>query len=123
MGYFIVSGMASGIDTVVHKTCLEMGGITIAVLGGDVNKPYPLMNCGLYESIKKSGCIISEFNDSKGYAKYMFARRNRIIAGLAQKVLLVEAPEKSGAMITAKYALDYNRELIAVPGPGQWTSP
>lgn len=116
LGYCIVSGLASGIDSVVHKTCLDMGGKTIAVLGGNVHKAYPSSNIGLYERIKNSGCIISEFNKNIGYAKFMFARRNRIIAGLAQKVIVVEAPEKSGAMITAKYALQYNRELVAVPG-------
>ena len=116
LGYCIVSGLASGVDSIVHKTCLEAGGITIAVLGGNVNRAYPAVNYELYESIKKSGCIISEFNYNQGYAKYMFARRNRIIAGLAQKIIIIEAPEKSGAMITAKYAIDYDRELIAVPG-------
>ena len=116
LGFCIISGLASGVDSVVHKTCLELSGITVAVLGGNVNKPYPISNSGLYNEIKKTGCIISEFNYDQGYAKFMFARRNRIIAGLSQKVIVVEAPEKSGAMITAKYAIDYNRDLVAIPG-------
>jgi DNA processing protein len=114
--YCIISGMASGVDTIVHKVCADAGKPSIAVLGTDVNTPYPVSNTNLYKRILTNGLVISENECSEGYNKWVFPRRNRIIAGLAQIVVVIEAPVKSGAIITANYAFDFGREVYAVPG-------
>lgn len=115
----IVSGLAYGIDACAHENSLKGGGITWAVLGTglDDRDIYPVKNLGLAHQILKSGgLLISEYDVGTPPLPHHFPLRNRIIAGLSEKTVVVEAPENSGALITAKLALDYNREVLAVPG-------
>ncbi|MBI4457819.1 DNA-protecting protein DprA [Candidatus Uhrbacteria bacterium] len=119
-GAVIVSGLALGIDAVAHQAALDAGGITVAVLGSGVDKDSvgPRLNANLAERIIKSGgALVSEYPPGTGGQAYHFPQRNRIIAGLSRATIVIEAPEKSGALITAKQALEYNREVLAVPGP------
>ena len=118
-GLNIVSGLARGIDALAHETALEVGGRTTAVLGSGLNADdiYPREHLKLTRQITESGgCIISEYPPGVGPEKHHFPERNRIIAGLTAGTLVIEAPETSGALITAKLALEYNREVMAVPG-------
>ncbi len=115
-GITITSGMALGIDSIAHKTCLENKGKTIAVLGSGIDIIYPKRNKNLYEGIKKSGLVISEFPIGSRVMPYNFPVRNRIISGLSDGVLVVEASDKSGTLITATYAGEQNKEIFAVPG-------
>lgn len=112
----VVSGLAMGIDTVAHRSTLRAGGRTIAVLGSGLMKVYPGVNRGLAEEVSGNGCVLSELClDAKPDA-VNFPRRNRIISGLAQSLVLVESDVRGGAMITANIALDQNRNVFAVPG-------
>lgn len=115
----IVSGLALGIDTLAHKYALEYGLKTLAIPGSgiDFNVIHPKSNLTLVKEIISSGnCILSEMQPNERATIYSFPQRNRIMAGLADAVLIVEAEEKSGTLITARLALDYNRELFVVPG-------
>jgi DNA processing protein len=116
-GYVIVSGLARGIDGIAHRTALDVGGETVAVLGTGIDVPYPPEHVELFHSIAERGCLVSEFPPGTSPRKWHFPQRNRIIAGLARGVLVIEAPVKSGALITAHYALDEGKEVFAVPGP------
>lgn len=116
LGYVIVSGLATGIDTFSHQGALANKGKTIAVLGCGVDVVYPKSNKQLYEEIREQGAIVSEFPPGTEPQVYMFPQRNRIISGLSLGVIIVEGGYESGAMITAKIALDQNREVFAVPG-------
>lgn len=113
----LVAGLAWGIDTIVHKTALKYKTKTLAVLGSGLNIIYPPINKKLAENISKSGTLISEYPLDTPPKKYHFPLRNRIISGLCQGVVIIEAPLKSGALITAKYAVEQNREVFSVPGP------
>ncbi|NMC56492.1 MAG: DNA-protecting protein DprA [Eubacteriaceae bacterium] len=115
-GIVIVSGLAYGIDAAAHKGALDAGGKTVAVLGCGIDVIYPKSNEALYKEILKSGCTLSEYGLGMEAAPYMFPTRNRIISGLSSGCVIVEAAEKSGALITAKLALEQNREVFAVPG-------
>ncbi|MFC1615748.1 DNA-processing protein DprA [Patescibacteria group bacterium] len=112
----IVSGLAYGIDTIAHQAALKMKLPTIAVLGSGIERIYPEANRDLAEEIAEYGLIISEYPGKEAPKAYNFVARNRIISGLSIATIIVEAPEKSGALITAKYALDQGREIFAVPG-------
>jgi len=114
-GFVIVSGMAIGIDGEAHKACLEAGGRTIAVLGTGVDVPYPMRHNQLYQEIQGQGLILSEYPAGTQPLPTNFPPRNRIIAGLSRAVLIIEAPEKSGSLITARYAIDFNRDVYALP--------
>jgi len=116
-GFTIVSGLALGVDAVAHQTALENGGRTIAVLGCGVDCCNPAENQSIYNSILESGnCIVSEFPLGMKPTQWTFPARNRIIAGLSQGVLVTEGAEDSGSLITANFALKFNRKVLAVPG-------
>lgn len=115
-GIVVVSGMAKGIDSAAHIGCLEAGGITVAVLGCGIDIPYPKENKHLMDEIIKTGIVISEYPPKEKPLNWHFPQRNRIISGLSQGTLVVEAPSHSGSLITARYALDQDRDLFAVPG-------
>lgn len=115
-GVTIVSGLATGIDGYAHAECLRSGGKTIAVLGGGLNNVTPVSNLKLAEEIEYSGLIVSQYPPSMLPTKYTFPERNRIISGLSLGTVVVEAGEKSGALITADFALEQGREVFAVPG-------
>ena len=118
MGITIVSGLALGIDGIAHKTTLENNGDTIAVLGSGINRLTPTSHDQLAKKIlDNNGLIISEYPDDLPPTKYTFPARNRIIAGLSLGCLVIEAAKKSGALITAHCALDYNREVFSIPHP------
>jgi DNA processing protein len=116
-GVCVVSGMARGIDAAAHRSALARGGTTAAVLGTGVDVAYPVGHRALHESIADRGVIVSEFPCGSRAAPASFPRRNRIIAALAQLTIVVEAGERSGALITAEHALDLGRDVGAVPGP------
>ena len=112
----IVSGMAVGIDTIAHKTALEEGGNTIAVLAGGLYHIYPAINIKLAREISQNNLIITESSPDVLPLNYLFPIRNRIIAGLSRAVLITEANIKSGSIHTANFAFDFNREVFAIPG-------
>lgn len=116
-GLSVVSGLARGIDTEAHSAALECGGGTVAVLGNGLNVCYPPENGKLQRRIAAEGALLSEFPMGRRADRLTFPRRNRIISGLALATLVVEADFKSGALITAKCALDQGKEVFAVPGP------
>ncbi len=117
-GVIIVSGLAYGIDSIAHQAALDAGGITLAVLGTPIDQIYPKNHKALAQDIiEKGGAIISEYAPgSKVFTKASFLERNRIISGLADIVVVVEAAEKSGSLNTAAHALNQGKEVFAVPG-------
>ena len=115
-GFGVVSGLARGIDTAAHQGALEAGGRTLAVLGCGADVVYPSENAALHARIRGQGAVLSEFPMGSRPEKGWFPRRNRLISGLSLGVILVEAPARSGALITARYAREQNREVFAVPG-------
>ena len=114
--FVIISGMAAGVDTISHRTALDNGGKTIAVLGSGFEHIYPAFNKELFRKISEQGLLISEYKPSTKPALYTFPFRNRIIAGLSKGVLITEAGEKSGSLHTKEYALEMGKEVFAVPG-------
>ncbi|MGF1540395.1 MAG: DNA-processing protein DprA [Pleurocapsa sp.] len=115
-GFGIVSGMAAGIDTVAHHSCLGAKGRTIAVLGTGVDTVYPYSNRKLYQQIEQHGLILSEYPTQTKPDRGNFPARNRIIAGLCRAVVIMEAPQRSGALITAHFANDFCRDVYVLPG-------
>ena len=115
-GVTIISGLAKGIDAAAHRGTLRAFGKTIGVLGCGLMRVYPRENADLYKNVLKEGCIISEFPMEAEPLPYHFPRRNRIVSGLSKGVIVVEAAKKSGALITADFALEQNRDVFAVPG-------
>lgn len=113
-GYTIISGLARGIDANAHSGALETG--TAAVLGGGVDHVYPRQNAELYEAMCEQGALISESPLGYRATARDFPRRNRIISGLSMGVIVIEAAERSGTLITARYATEQNREVMAAPG-------
>jgi DNA processing protein len=116
-GACIVSGMALGIDACAHRAALEADGATVAVLGTGANVPYPVAHTALHREIAERGLIISELPPGAKSGPGSFPRRNRIIAALASLTIVVEAPQRSGALITAKDALELGRDVAGIPGP------
>ena len=115
-GLVVVSGLARGIDGEAHRGALEAGGLTIAVLGCGIDRDYPASHRELAARISEHGLIVSEYAPGVEPAPWRFPARNRIVAGLARATVVVEARERSGALITADFALEQGREVFAVPG-------
>ena len=115
-GALVVSGGAAGIDTEAHSGALELDKPTVAVLGCGVDVVFPASNRKLFEKIGKNGCLISEYPPGTTARSWHFPERNRIISGISHGILVVEAPEKSGALITAKTAMEQGRDVFTVPG-------
>ncbi len=116
-GVTVVSGMARGVDGVAHRSTLSAGGNTVAVLGTGVDVAYPVAHRALHADIALRGLLLSEELPGDRASGGSFPRRNRIIAALARATLVVEAPHRSGALITAAHALELGRDVAAVPGP------
>lgn len=115
-GICIVSGLAVGIDTVAHETCLENGGRTIAVLGSGLNKVFPAENKALFNQIKNSGgCVMSEYMPDEIAQKTYFPARNRIVSGLSLGTLVIEAAYRSGTSITANFAIEQGKKVFCIP--------
>ncbi|SMP47141.1 DNA-processing protein DprA [Anoxynatronum buryatiense] len=115
-GIGIVSGLAYGIDAAAHRGTLDVAGYTIGVLGGGIDGIYPAAHRSLYQQIEESGALVSEYGPGVQPQKHYFPARNRIISGLSRGVFVVEAGEKSGALITADFAMEQGREVFALPG-------
>ena len=116
-GIVIISGLALGVDAVGHRAALDAGGLAIAVLPSPVDKVYPMTNRPLADRIlAQSGALISEYAEDTFSFKQNFVARNRLVAGLAQAVLITEAAEKSGSLHTARFALEQGKDVLAVPG-------
>ncbi len=115
-GITVVSGMARGVDAAAHRGALHGGGQTIAVLGCGIDLCYPAEHRRLRDEIAQSGCVLSEDGGCEAPLGWRFPRRNRIIAALAEAVVVVEATARSGALSTARWAADLGREVLAVPG-------
>ncbi len=117
LGIPVVSGLARGIDAAAHRAALESGGMTVAVLGAGVDRIYPREHCDLAERVAARGLVMTEFPPGTPPLGHHFLRRNRIISGLTLAVVVVEAAERSGALVTARLAGEQGREVFAVPGP------
>jgi DNA processing protein len=116
-GWTVISGLARGIDSMAHRGALEAGGRTLAVLAGGLSKIYPPEHTGLAREVEAAGAVLSEAPMKQSPLPGMFPARNRIISGLARAVVIVEANEKSGALITAEHAAEQGRPVFAIPGP------
>lgn len=115
-GVTIVSGLAFGVDAFAHTEALETGGLTVAVFGSGLDIIYPSAHRELAGRISHAGCLISEFPRGTKPERFNFPVRNRIISGISEGVLVVEAGRRSGALVTARLALEHNREVLAIPG-------
>lgn len=114
--YLIVSGLAQGVDSFAHEAAIESGGQTIAIIGTGLDQCYPKSSQRLYSQIKQEHLLLSEYSRGTLPYKHHFPMRNRLIAGIAQAVCVIEAKEKSGSLITAQLALENGKEVFAVPG-------
>ena len=112
----IVSGLARGIDTMVHRRCLELGIPTIAVIAGGIENIYPISNTKLYNDICSRGLVMAEYDGKVDMHKGMFPMRNRILAGLSETTIVIEADIRSGSLVTANLALEFNRDVYVIPG-------
>ncbi len=117
VGLNVVSGMARGLDRIAHESALDSGGGTVGVLGNGLGVVYPAANRALYERVATEGCLLTEFPPGERPNAGSFPRRNRLISGLARVTLVIEARERSGALITAECALAQGAEVLAIPGP------
>jgi DNA processing protein len=115
-GLVVVSGLARGVDGEAHRGALEAGGVTVAVLGCGIDRDYPAAHAELARRIRERGLVVSEYEPGIEPAPWRFPARNRIIAGLCAATAVVEARERSGALITADLALEEGRDVLAVPG-------
>lgn len=116
LGVTIISGLAQGIDTYAHKTAIESGARTLGILGNGLNIVYPKNNSQLYREVSEAGAVISEYPLDTEPLSYNFPQRNRIISGLSLGIVVIEAKEKSGSLITAHHALEQGKDVFAVPG-------
>lgn len=112
----IISGLAYGVDGIAHRACLDAGGYTVGVLGCGINIAYPRTNIELFARMENEGCIISEYGLDEAPLPAYFPQRNRIISGLSDGVLVVQAQKKSGSLITADCALEQGKQVYAIPG-------
>jgi DNA processing protein len=115
-GFCVVSGFARGIDTAVHRSVLKCGGQTVAILGCGIDHVYPPENADLYGQLRERGALVSEFRLGLRADRSHFPRRNRILSGISQAVVVVESDREGGSMITTEYASEHNRHVFAVPG-------
>jgi DNA processing protein len=115
-GIVVVSGLARGVDGEAHRGALETDGHTVAVLGCGIDRDYPAGHASLARAIAQRSLLVSEYEPGVAPAPFRFPARNRIVAGLCAATIVVEARERSGALITADFALDEGREVFAVPG-------
>jgi DNA processing protein len=115
-GFEVVSGLAVGIDAVAHRAALDADGYTIAVLGCGLDVGYPRKNADLRRRIAERGTVVTEYEDGTQPHRFNFPERNRIVAGMSKAVVFVEGAERSGGLITARHAIDANRDVFAVPG-------
>ena len=116
-GVCVVSGLALGVDAAAHEGALEAGGTTVGVLGCGIDGVYPRSNRGLFGRVAEAGGIVSEYGPGEPPLRWRFPARNRVISGLSGCVVVVEAPERSGSLITARHANDAGRDVWAMPGP------
>jgi DNA processing protein len=116
VGIQVVSGLARGIDSAAHRGAIDGGGTTVAVLGSGIDRCHPVANLPLRDRILAHGCLVAEDAPGTEAAAFRFPRRNRLIAALSVAVVVVEAAERSGALITARLAADLGREVLAAPG-------
>ncbi|MCX8109848.1 MAG: DNA-processing protein DprA, partial [Syntrophorhabdaceae bacterium] len=116
LGVTIVSGLARGIDSAAHRGALNGAGKTVAVLGSGIDVCYPPENLWLYEKIGEEGAVISEYGMGEKPLAFHFPERNRIIAGMSRGIIVIEASARSGSLITARLGLEYNRDVMAIPG-------
>jgi len=116
-GWVVVSGLAHGVDGAAHRGALAAGGATVAVIGTGIDRCFPARHAELQERIRQEGCVLTELPDGAPPHRWHFPRRNRLIAGMSEGVIVVEAPLRSGALLTAMLAMEMNREVFAMPGP------
>lgn len=116
LGVTIISGLAAGIDAIAHRTTLDNGGRTIGVLGNGIDTIYPKRNVSLYRDIEKNGAVITEFPIGTPPLAFNFPQRNRIISGMSLGVVVIEAQEKSGSLITAHHGVEQGKDVFALPG-------
>ncbi|MBO4485114.1 MAG: DNA-processing protein DprA [Lachnospiraceae bacterium] len=115
-GIVIISGIAMGIDGISHKAALDVGGKTVGILGSGIGVPYPKENWTLYREMCEKGCVMSEYGPGVPPLKYHFPHRNRLISALSDGILVVEAAERSGTLITVDRGLEQGKEIYVIPG-------